>query len=755
MPKVKGCAKAKAKPPAKAKAKAKGKPKAKAIAPARGVPKTPTKDILSVEVHGDILQEQALLDAVTPSSKKQTELKAEIGRLFRTKLKQFPKSELKTLAGISTGLSVESYLGHGLDALAGTKRHLSSQFWTDFFKEFSLGPRLFSAVHDLVADDIDDERDELIDTILELRHDSPTCRKTEPMMEWLEYNSGDITRNELLLLVRSVLEGDRVSKKHSQECLLAVMKYIGRHEIWKKMRDVWEAVEGDFDIFLCNLFLESDDKKTSRAAWIANHRFALAPFVNVTDAKAVAEMPVDAEVNQRVVMTLFESKIGSALFKPEAQKVQFQDYLDTVRKRILEVELDDVSVDGYNGLKEVMLLQVKGMVRLGHACWRKKHPVPVVFLCEPTIIDYGSLNDYWNWPLQGRFRSLGVQLGLSKRLPWERAVYGDGLIPGLPQAVRMDPKVVEDDITSRNSVLEAFAKYKTDLTFAEMRSVYFKQCQDVLNHDRFFKLEEVWLTTIAEPLVEKRVRDKVVDLFPKSAGEAAKKTFAIVLTSLTEIQGSADVKVCNETLAEDIQAVYNIVQNLRDGIPPSETTRKCMSPYFKQILAACENYCVAEVQQRAKGKLFSQASLICGREAAAAKFAIMDGAPDNDKAKHTEDLKRFLWLLSNEQQQAVANVVKAAVKKVRARALSLKAIADGDLKEPPNKASKKGVAAASSCCAAADAGVVFVSPSKATSSSSKSASSIEGVPSTCSGDKAVQKAALMALLGKQRKLTKA
>merc|ERR1712217_609738 len=139
----------------------------------------------------------------------------------------------------------------------------------------------------------------------------------------------------------------------------------------------------------------------------------------------------------------------------------------------------------------------------------KKHVVPVTFLVELTPVNFASLNDYWNWPLEARLRSLAVQLGHVKRLPWEVLVFGDGPIPGLPLAVRMDPKTVEDDSNSRDAVLEAFAKYKTDLTFAEMRNIYNKHCGDVVTHDRFFKLAETWLMTIAEPLVGQRVRDKI------------------------------------------------------------------------------------------------------------------------------------------------------------------------------------------------------------------------------------------------------
>ena len=43
---------------------------------------------------------------------------------------------------------MSAYLGDGIDALAGTRKYLSTQFWTELFEEFGLSLARFSGVSD-------------------------------------------------------------------------------------------------------------------------------------------------------------------------------------------------------------------------------------------------------------------------------------------------------------------------------------------------------------------------------------------------------------------------------------------------------------------------------------------------------------------------------------------------------------------------------------------------------------------------------
>lgn len=154
------------------------------------------------------------------------------------------------------------------------------------------------------------------------------------------------------------------------------LKYIDRHEICNTFPDIWEAVGDDFDEYLCQLVIEMDWKKTSRSVWIASHRYAMLPYVDVALAKEVVNKASDDPVEVSLVEPLFRSRMGAALFKSEGAKVQFQGFIETVRKRIVDVEMDDVTEVGLGGLKQAMGLHVKEVVRNGHTLWMKKNMWP-------------------------------------------------------------------------------------------------------------------------------------------------------------------------------------------------------------------------------------------------------------------------------------------------------------------------------------------------------------------------------------------
>ena len=109
-------------------------------------------------------------------------IRPDVLRLFRTKLKQYDRTYLCSLTGRTTQLRVVQYLANGIDNLSGTRRHLSSKFWTEFFTEYGLRSPLFSGLDEIAREDPSAQMPstELIEALLETRCDNPTQRKTAP-----------------------------------------------------------------------------------------------------------------------------------------------------------------------------------------------------------------------------------------------------------------------------------------------------------------------------------------------------------------------------------------------------------------------------------------------------------------------------------------------------------------------------------------------------------------------------------------------
>ena len=112
-----------------------------------------------------------------------------MNRLFRTKLKAYDKEVLVSLVGRTSKQHVRQYLRAGIEALAGTQKHLSTKFWSEFFIEFGLSSALFSQIGEFVDGDEESEdvSTELLDVLLEARRDSPTQWRFDPFIDWLGF----------------------------------------------------------------------------------------------------------------------------------------------------------------------------------------------------------------------------------------------------------------------------------------------------------------------------------------------------------------------------------------------------------------------------------------------------------------------------------------------------------------------------------------------------------------------------------------
>lgn len=350
---------------------------------------------------------------------------------------------------------------------------------------------LFSSVS-LIETDAENIRDDVLEVLGELRHESPPMRKTEPLLGYLMYSTGDVTKDELILMITSCLEGDRVSSKsYSQVCLTAMMKFMGEHQLNVKFPDVWSSIDTDVDQFLYTIFIGNDPKKTDRNTWITNYQHALSLLMDIKLCMQMRDTNPKTTGFDEKFETLYATRIGQALFKKEGTEYQFDEYLNSAKRRLLDLEIDNkITSAMVDAFRTSMLYNVKQLKEAGHALWVKKTKVSLSFRSESVVMDFQSLNDYWHFPLESRVRSLGIQSNAVRRLPWEVLAYGaTGKIPGLPMAVVVEPGSLQATANSRDAVLKVFAKYQTELTFQEMRNIYGKLCTDVGNHDRFCKLE--------------------------------------------------------------------------------------------------------------------------------------------------------------------------------------------------------------------------------------------------------------------------
>ena len=206
----------------------------------------------------------------------------------------------------------------------------------------------------------------------EVRHESPSQRKTEPFTSYLKYLDREVTKNELILMLSSSLESDRVCQKHSHEMLLGVLKLMGTRGLHMVWPDVWELIDDDCDMFMQRVWAAAFVKNTSRAVWIVAHRQALAPILDVAVARELDTTPDNKTRDASKLKLLFQSKIGASLFKQEGLDFQFQDFLISVKRRFHDAEMQDFTSATIADYTAAMQVSTKQLIASGHAPWKKK-----------------------------------------------------------------------------------------------------------------------------------------------------------------------------------------------------------------------------------------------------------------------------------------------------------------------------------------------------------------------------------------------
>jgi hypothetical protein len=214
----------------------------------------------------------------------------------------------------------------------------------------------------------------------------------------------------------------------------------------------------------------------------------------------------------------------------------------------------------------------------------------------------------------------------------------------------------------RTAVSKLLESYDDTLTFADMRKVVNSQEETLLGLDRFFALDLQFLNEHAQPLAEQTVRAQLIKSLPSHDNF---ESFAISksIEDIDKCKSQMVVGCCGVVLIKDIGTVQQLMQNLKDGRPPSDQSVVRMSPFFRQILSRCEHFVFASTPAKDNKNFFAVPKLISGKEALAVLWASLEAKPPQDRTlQDVEQFRRFAWLLDSEKQKIVNDIVAQGVR---------------------------------------------------------------------------------------------
>jgi hypothetical protein len=313
-----------------------------------------------------------------------------------------------------------------------------------------------------------------------------------------------------------------------------------------------------------------------------------------------------------------------------------------------------------------------------------------------------SINDEWQWRLEGEAKTMAVSQNLVPRMPWERLCFGMEPLPGVSQIVSPPDTLLRDNRNARDACLALFDGSGRIPTFLEMKEKITTHAKDLRTTNRSFGQEIAFLLTVAEPLVDQKVRDQIVALFP--GPDQSRVALADAYKGVEDIKRSELVMCSDPSLQKEVEAVALFLNQLLENRCPAAALAPATSKFFSSIRELAEGFLTTS--SVTKVGMFTRAVAVNGKQAMELLYQDFDSKGGDVATEHLLQLKTYLWMLSEEQRQKVNAKVSESIVQARNQLLPPKAITGPSA--PSGSSSSTDVSSGSSASGALVAAIASV-----------------------------------------------
>ena len=527
---------------------------------------------------------------------------------------------------------------------------LATSFWQRIFAEFKLQERMFVTLPEAGPGSIPAELEE---SLVPAHSENPATRTIEPFLQYLEV-APKLDATALLRMVRACGDGPIVNRKQSHAMLLAVLKYIGKHELHLSIPYVWLHIAAGMDSHMTKHFWSSPLEGVHFAD---GHMVALSALIDKVALRSViSALVTGTHINPDDLRVVLSTRVGTAMFEDQALEFQYDQFVllkASLLDALMETTFDQQTVEMTTS---IMHEEVRKLVAIGFRMYKPRQ-LNFNFLQQPVTCDVPSLHDEWSFGLMALAKTLAVLQNKLPRLPWEVVCFGQGAIPGVSSVVKAPEAMLKSNLATRNMTIKMFAgMHLGDLTFSRMKSEVSKMRCDLCQVDASFIQEIEFLVNVAEPFVETKVHKDVLACFP-SADKFC--TIAETMKNIEKIKQSAMLHASNTTLLRDVEGCLAFISDLHMRyVPASSRFCSIQTAFFAEVLARCELFLHTFDKRAVPDENLSVTVQVHGKKALE---IIFKDFVDHDGSGHAETgrlLLAFGWLLTDDQLEKVYSKMK-------------------------------------------------------------------------------------------------
>jgi hypothetical protein len=368
------------------------------------------------------------------------------------------------------------------------------------------------------------------------------------------------------------------------------------------------------------------------------------------------------------------SLIAAELFAPESSKMEVTHWvtdLDCRLHELLQADFDMVEVDAFKQLCQHQAEGLDDSVIENLA----DQTIVMSFMNSKLERSLVNPNDQWNLKLKCLTKCTAVSLGLVKRMPWERYIFGDSqAIPGCAQHTQLDQSLYFDSANARECL---DGKLQGWVTAESCKKTVTKFLPDLLKMDKEFWMEQQFLEEHYDNLIETRMRDLMLEILPR-AGD--KRSLLKAVTAARHLSVGPLCMAQRKSVVDEMSSAANCLLDISQAQGPSLAQLGKMSHWIQTFHRSAGNFfrVVGEEEVNGEGKkktLFGEAAMKWRMQ----QCMLVDGG--HQDPEHMKEFRMYAWLLSSSELERTKEWQRLAVANSRDKIASMKQKALKDVEE--------------------------------------------------------------------------
>ena len=697
----------------------KSKPARKSAAPKKAVNRKSVADVLNGAAGKILAFSSSVAVQLTPAQKTAASLtlKRKLGYcLDMNKLSNYVNDKGELLLDVVAAHRVE---------MQAQGKYIQPEFWDQIRKDFKLPTEDWKDMPEAPVDEVKDaEPDEQLGpAVVQVLGSSFAHKKSALALLEKKLAGPELPLWQIRLLLQQTTEGPGMSRSYSQRLLLAILGHLDAYNLIDRWPDGWRFMHSTMEqVFVAHW--DEVNGTWGRSTFIKKYAGLLRRFLPSKEFDIVEKALGDkASLPPAALSELLKTSIGARLYEEQRSEMEWSEFLRRAADLLKNVMHLDFAADEVEAVRK----QMQDMTRaMNVEVTATEDSLTTGWLGYQMHAPITHVDDFWEVPMYVALTCCALNSGKAPRMPWEDLLLEKEPIAFYPEKCNLDPQVCHHIVDSRTAMLPHLTLESTLAGWKKQMSVHSKNMQ-LLNS--FWYIDQTFLEQFADEAFNLKVRSKIDDLISKVASTqpsdysvlAVKKKLIQINHDLQELRASKLVLAIGDEDQTEIVWTSGFVSSILEFSSPSASVIASFSEWRRNVISKLAGLVQTAFTTRLTDGQVTEESRIVGQEAIVHRFNAFQKEPESDNARASlrrcELFRMFPWCLTDESSNALDDIVKQCVSKIRGGVLDLR-LADKPSAEtvqceiPSAASSSKGpvITAVSTKVIKKDAPKVIVSP---------------------------------------------